>query len=235
MTDRGLWPEGLLQWAGRASLFNPLQSLGKMRVLRGLQFFSVFCRRCQLSVLVTALWLSPTPSIPGGSVDERGCPVPAPSQAQLPPLGRQAPGALQGLALRPPPLLGLADAAASLSSVSLCPEPPSLRSRWARPPACPSGAWTPGRACNPRPSRGPSRAHPRPLEGAPPRPAPRCLPGLACTFSLQRMSPARPVPRPCSGPARDSCGKTQRLQAPVSLRTRHTPPRVLPPFCPSAK
>lgn len=107
------------------------------------------------------------------------------------------------------------------------------------PPACRlparlSGAWTPGRACNPRPSRGPSRAHPRPLEGAP-RPAPPCLPGLACTFSLQRMSPARPVPRPCSGPARDSCGKTQRLQAPVSLRTRHTPPRVLPPFCPSAK
>lgn len=127
---------------------------------------------------------------------------------------------------------GCRSLAASLSSVSLCPEPPSLRSRWApppvaRPPARPSGAWTPGRACNPRPSRGPSRAHPRP--------APRCLPGLACTFSLQRMSPARPVPRPCSGPARDSCGKTQRLQAPVSLRTRHTPPRVLPPFCPSAK
>lgn len=39
------------------------------------------------------------------------------------------------------------------------------------PPACrppvarPSGAWTPGRACNPRPSRGPSRAHPGPLLG----------------------------------------------------------------------
>lgn len=163
VTDRGLWPEGLLQWAGRASLFNPLQSLGKMRVLRGLQFFSVFCRRCQLSVLVTALWLSPTPSIPGGSVDERGRRVPAPSQAQLPPLGRQAPGALQGLALRPPPLLGLADAAASLSSVSLCPEPPSLRSRWARPPvarppARPSGAWT----------RLQPEAVARPLKGAPP-------------------------------------------------------------------
>lgn len=160
-----------------------------MRVLRGLQFFSVFCRRCQLSVLVTALWLSPTPSIPGGSVDERGCPVPAPSQAQLPPLGRQAPGALQGLALRPPPLLGLADAAASLSSVSLCPEPPSLRSRWARPPvarppARPSGAWTPGRACNPRPSRGPSRAHPRPLEGAPPGPL------LGVSLALLAHSPS---------------------------------------------
>lgn len=101
-----------------------------------------------------------------------------------------------------------------------------------RPPARPSGAWT----------RLQPEAVARPLKGAPPaprgrtpRPAPRCLPGLACTFSLQRMSPARPVPRPCSGPARDSCGKTQRLQAPVSLRTRHTPPRVLPPFCPSAK
>lgn len=87
VTDRGLWPEGLLQWAGRASLFNPLQSLGKMRVLRGLQFFSVFCRRCQLSVLVTALWLSPTPSIPGGSVDERGCPA---SHSGSPPPARHS-------------------------------------------------------------------------------------------------------------------------------------------------
>lgn len=139
-----------------------------------MQFFSVFCRRCQLSVLVTALWLSPTPSIPGGSVDERGCPVPAPSQAQLPPLGRQAPGALQGLALRPPPLLGLADAAASLSSVSLCPEPPSLRSRWARPPvARPPARRAPGRLDAPATrgrraapqgrTPGPSRAHPGPL------------------------------------------------------------------------
>lgn len=114
----------------------------------------------------------------------------------------------------------------------------------------PSGAAGPARLSPARPPVGRldawTRLQPeavaRPLKGAPPaprgrtpRPAPRCLPGLACTFSLQRMSPARPVPRPCSGPARDSCGKTQRLQAPVSLRTRHTPPRVLPPFCPSAK
>lgn len=58
-----------------------------MRVLRGLQFFSVFCRRCQLSVLVTALWLSPTPSIPGGSVDERGCPA---SHSGSPPPARHS-------------------------------------------------------------------------------------------------------------------------------------------------
>lgn len=53
-----------------------------------------------------------------------------------------------------------------------------------RPPARLSGAWTPGRACNPRPSRGPSRAHPRPLEGAPPGPL------LGVSLALLAHSPS---------------------------------------------
>lgn len=161
VTDRGLWPEGLLQWAGRASLFNPLQSLGKMRVLRGLQFFSVFCRRCQLSVLVTALWLSPTPSIPGGSVDERGCPA---SHSGSPPpastaaaSGPPGPWCTAGSGPQAPSPAGAGGCR------SLCPEPPYLRSRWARPPVArpPVGrldAWT----------RLQPEAVARPLEGAPP-------------------------------------------------------------------
>lgn len=109
--------------------------------------------------------------------------------------------------------------------------PPACRPP-SRPPIGRLDAWT---RLQPEAVAWPLKGAPPAPRGRTPRPAPRCLPGLACTFSLQRMSPARPVPRPCSGPARDSCGKTQRLQAPVSLRTRHTPPRVLPPFCPSAK
>lgn len=158
-----------------------------------MQFFSVFCRRCQLSVLVTALWLSPTPSIPGGSVDERGCPA---SHSGSPPPARHScrlwaarplvhcrvwpSGPLPCWGWRmPQPRCRLCPCVQSLLPSGAA--GPARLSPACRPPIGRLDAWT---RLHPRPSRGPSRAHPRPLEGAPPGPL------LGVSLALLAHSPS---------------------------------------------